>query len=472
MIDLKQLRADPRKFIEGARDKGIDVDIERLVKLDEEIRTLKTEMENRRAEQNRISKEVGPQIGKLKGQVKTAQGTDREKLEAQIRELEQRPAKLKSEVQALESKITAFEPEFQELLLKVPLPPDPDVPRGGGADDNIQIKTWNPPTPGFDPAKSFKQNKGFEPKTHLELIRDLRLVDFERGVKMAGTRHYVLTGDGMRLHQAVLRFALDYIITEHGFTPLSVPVIVREECMVGTGFFPAGRVQAYHIEETSRGGGHDLFLTGTGEVGLMGFHQDEILDADSLPLKYATVSTCFRREAGAAGKDTAGLYRIHQFDKVEQVIICRADEAESRRWHKTMIGIVESLLQKLELPYRLLQCCTGDLGVKNADMIDIESWMPGRGNNGPDGRPVGAYGETHSASRLYDYQCRRLNMRYKDPSGGGAAGGNVFCHSLNNTVLASPRILIPILEMYQNADGTVTIPGALRPYMGGRERIT
>jgi seryl-tRNA synthetase len=299
-------------------------------------------------------------------------------------------------------------------------------------------------------------------------------------VKIAGTRHYVLTNHGMRLHQAVLRFAFDFITSEHGFTPMSVPVIVREECMVGTGFFPAGREQAYHIVEQdtsalraespgseSRGTTDDLFLTGTGEVGLMGLHQDEILDGDSLPLKYATVSTCFRREAGAAGKDTAGLYRIHQFDKVEQVVICRADEAESREWHKKMIAIVEALVQALQLPYRLLQCCTGDLGPKNADMIDIECWMPGRGADGADGRPVGAYGETHSASRLYDYQCRRLNMRYRDDKGAIA-----ICHSLNNTVLASPRVLIPILEMYQEADGTVSVPAPLRPYMQGIDRIT
>ena len=465
MIDLKQLRANPDRFKQGAHDKGVDVDIERLVKLDEELRAIKTDMETRRAEQNRLSKEIGPQIGKLKGLLKSASGGDRDAIESQIRELEQKPVKLKAEVQAYSDKLASLEPQLMELLLKVPLPPDPDVPKGKGSEDNIQIRTWSPKW--FDPAKPFETNKGFRPKTHLELVRDLKLVDFERGVKMAGTRHYVLTGDGMRLHQAALRLAFDYITTEHGFAPMSVPVIVREECMVGTGFFPAGREQAYHIEESRReSGGKDLFLTGTGEVGLMGLHQDEILDPEKLPLKYATVSTCFRREAGAAGKDTAGLYRIHQFDKVEQVVICKADEAESRQWHKTMIGIVETLLQKLELPYRLLQCCTGDLGVKNADMIDIESWMPGRGDVGKDGRPTGAYGETHSASRLYDYQCRRLNMRYK-----GADGQTVFCHSLNNTVLAAPRILIPILEMYQNADGSVTIPAALRPFMNNREKI-
>jgi seryl-tRNA synthetase len=251
---------------------------------------------------------------------------------------------------------------------------------------------------------------------------------------------------------------------------MSVPVIVREEAMVGTGFFPAGREQAYHIEESKRGGGYDMYLTGTGEVGLMGIHQGEILDEAALPLKYITVSTCFRREAGAAGKDTAGLYRIHQFDKVEQVVICKADSAESRQWHQTMIGYVETLLQRLGIPYRLLQCCTGDLGPKNASMIDIESWMPGRGEVGPDKSPSGAYGETHSASRLYDFQCRRLNMRYR-PGGEGAKGETTFCHSLNNTVLASPRFLIPLLEIHQNADGSVTIPEPLRPYMGGQSRI-
>ena len=199
----------------------------------------------------------------------------------------------------------------------------------------------------------------------------------------------------------------------------------------------------------------------------MGLHADEIVDIESLPITCTTVSTCFRREAGAAGKDTAGLYRIHQFDKVEQVVICRADEAESRAHHAAMIGIVEELLQALELPYRLLQCCTGDLGQKNADMIDIECWIPGRGGDDASGRPSGEFGETHSASRLYDFQCRRLNLRYR-----GEDGKTVFCHSLNNTVVASPRILIPILEMHQQADGTVVIPEALRPFMDGQDRIT
>ncbi len=466
MIDLKELRSNPQRFIEGAAAKRIEVDIPHLLELDEQRRSLMAEQEAKRAEQKRLSKEIGPQLGQLRGELKrqTSGSDEARKVERQIAALEEKPIALKAAIHGLEQKIIQVEEAWRELLLQVPQPPDPDVPKGESADDNVEVKTWHPEW--FDPQPSFMENKGFAPKSHLDLVRDLRLVDFERGVKMAGTRHYVLTGEGMRLHQAILRFAFELITNKHGFTPMSVPVIVREECMVGTGFFPGGRDQAYHIEESKRGAGQDLFLTGTGEVGLMGLHQDEILDAEALPLKYATVSTCFRREAGAAGKETAGLYRVHQFDKVEQVVICRADEEESRRWHKVMIGIVEELLQTLELPYRLLQCCTADLGPKNADMIDVECWMPGRGETDEHGRPRGGYGETHSASRLYDFQCRRLNMRYKNER-----GESVFCHSLNNTVIASPRVLIPIIEMYQNEDGTVTVPMALRPYMGGRERI-
>ncbi|GJQ28246.1 MAG: serine--tRNA ligase [Phycisphaerae bacterium] len=468
MIDLKALRENPGRFIAGAKAKGVSVDIDRLVSLDAERRKLQAQADTLRAEQNRLAKDVGPQIGKLKGQLKSKTGPDAVALQAEIDALAAKPTALKAELQALEARAAELDPAIAELLLQVPLPPDADVPVGSSSEDNVEIKRWNPP--GFDPAKTFEANRGFKPRTHLDLVRDLRLCDFERGVKIAGSRSYVLTGDGMRLHLAVQRYAIDFMAEKHGFTPMSVPTLVREETMVGTGFFPAGREQAYHVEESKRGGGYDLFLTGTGEVGLMGVHKDEILDEAALPLRYVTVSTCYRREAGAAGKDTAGLYRIHQFDKVEQVVICRADEAESRAWHKKMIGYVEELLQSLGLPYRLLQCCTGDLGVKNADMIDIESWMPGRGEVGKDGVPTGAYGETHSASRLYDFQCRRLNMRYR-PGGAAGKGDTVFCHSLNNTVLASPRILIPLLEIHQNADGTITIPDVLRPYMGGKATI-
>jgi seryl-tRNA synthetase len=471
MIDLKDLRDNPGKYRDGCAKKNMPVDIDRVLALDTQRRAILTEQEAAKAQQNALAKESGPAIGKLKGAIGKATGDEKAKLERELAEVMAKPAALKEKVQELEAKLQAMTPELNSLLLTVPLPPDDDVPVGKGSDDNVEVRAWNPTggenSPGgvaFDPRKSFESQRGFKPRTHIELVRDLGLADFERGVKMAGTRSYVLTGDGMLLHNAVLRYAFDFMTLKQGFKAMSVPVLVKEECMIGTGFFPAGREQAYHIEESKRGGGYDQFLTGTGEVGLMGLHQDEILDESSLPLKYTTVSTCFRREAGAAGKDTAGLYRIHQFDKVEQVVICKADVAESRQWHKTMIGYVEQLLQGLGIPYRLLQCCTGDLGVKNADMIDIESWMPGRGEV-VKGVPTGAYGETHSASRLYDYQCRRLNMRYKTDK------GTVFCHSLNNTVIASPRVLIPVLENWQNADGTVTVPPALRPYMGGRAKI-
>ncbi len=461
MIDLKDLREDPDKYRRGAAAKQMAVDIDALLALDADLRAAMNQREQLAAEKNKI----GKAIGQLAGRLKQASADERAALQQEMTQLQQRPNEIKQRESDLDAKIRELEPQRDALWLLVPQPPDADVPVGGSSDDNIEISRWNPP--GFDASKPFAASRGFEPKTHVELGKRLGLFDLERGVKMAGSRSYVLTGDGMRLHQAILRYAFDYMTGENGFTPVSVPVLVRDAMMVGTGFFPHGRDQAYEIRETERGGGYDLYLTGTGEVGLMGLHEGEILDEAQLPLRYTTVSTCFRREAGAAGKDTAGLYRIHQFDKVEQVVVCRADEAESRAWHRRMIGYVETLLQRLELPYRLLQCCTGDLGPKNADQVDIECWMPGRGELDSAGRPTGAYGETHSASRLYDYQCRRLNLRYR-PEGGKAT---VVCHALNNTVAASPRILIPLIEMYQNEDGSITIPKVLRPYMAGADRI-
>lgn len=482
MIDLKDLRERPERYKTGSARKGVKVDIDRLLELDEQKRMLQQRQEAARAEQNRLAKETGPKIGQLMAALKKAEGTQKAALEAEIEQIKSAPARLKAEIQALEAEIAAIEPELSALLLSVPLPPDDDVPIGTSSAENVELRRWGPQ--GWDFSRTFEQNRGFAPRTHLELCERLGLVDFARGVRLAGSRSYVLTGDGMKLHQAVLRYAFDFMVQRNGFTPMSVPVLVREQAMIGTGFFPAGRAQSYLIDETRRwqieqdedelpegtARGQDLYLTGTGEVGLMGLHMGEILDEAELPKKYVTVSTCFRREAGAAGKDTAGLYRVHQFDKVEQVIICRADEQVSRQWHQEMIGYVEQLLQSLGLPYRLLQCCTGDLGVKNADMVDIECWMPGRGEPDDRGRPTGAFSETHSASRLYDFQCRRLNMRYR-PGGEAGKGPTTFCHSLNNTVAASPRILIPIIEMYQNEDGSVTVPPVLRPYMGGQERI-
>ncbi|MEM0913667.1 MAG: serine--tRNA ligase [Planctomycetota bacterium] len=459
MIDLKALRDDPDRFRRGIARKRASVDIEALLAVDDQLRAAQTQLQGLVAEKNQLNKSIGQLMGRLK------KASDEEKAEilAEKERLQARPTEIKAAEAELTDTVRDLEAKREALWLEVPQPPDNDVPDGASADDNVELSRWSPD--GFDLGQPFADQRGFAPKTHVELGEALGLFDFARGTKIAGSRSYVMTGQGMRLYQAVLRLAFDTMIDEHGFTPLSAADLVRHELMVGTGFFPHGRDQVYDIANPT--GEYGLALTGTGEVGLMGYHQGEVLDESELPKRYVTVSTCFRREAGAAGKDTAGLYRVHQFDKVEQVVICKADEAESRDWHRKMIGYVEGLLRRLELPYRLLQCCSGDLGPKNADMVDIECWMPGRGEDGPDGRPTGAFGETHSASRLYDYQCRRLNIRYKAAD----TGKNAVAHSLNNTVAANPRLLIPLLEIHQQSDGSIALPEALRPYMGGRERL-
>ncbi len=462
MIDLKKCRENPELFRTGAKHKNMDpAMVDALLQVDSQVRKLKQELESIIAQKNKISKAIGPIMGRLKA----AQGDERLKLEQELTALKAKPEAYKAEEEKLHRCLQELEPQRDRLWLEIPQPADADVPVGVGAEDNIALHHWAPDD--YDPSKTFFENRGFKPRSHIQLGQINNLFDFERGVKIAGSRSYVLTGDGFRLHNAILRYAFDLMVNENGFKPMSVPVLVRNACMEGTGFFPHGKDQAYEIKESHRGGGQDMYLTGTGEVGLMGYHQDEILNEDDLPLKYTTVSTCFRREAGAAGKDTAGLYRVHQFDKVEQVIICKADEAESRQWHQKMIGYVEDLLQRLQIPYRALQCCTGDLGIKNVDMIDLECWMPSRGEEDATGCPSGRYDETHSASRLYDFQTRRLNIRYRDKQ----AKKNVIAHSLNNTVVASPRILIPILELYQNEDGSIRIPNVLVPYMNGSTQI-
>ncbi|HZN60563.1 MAG TPA: serine--tRNA ligase, partial [Planctomycetota bacterium] len=304
--------------------------------------------------------------------------------------------------------------------------------------ENVEVRKWGEP-PRFD----------FAPRDHIQLGEALDLVDFRRAAQLAGSRNYILKNEGALLELAVLRFALDELVKK-GFAPMIVPTLVNREPLVGTAYFPGGEEQAYACEKDG------LYLIGTSEVPVTAFHTDEMLEESQLPRLYAGYSACYRREAGAAGKDTKGLYRIHQFSKVEQVVVCKADEAESKQFHQFILANSEELLQKLGLPYRVVNVCGGDLGGPQIQKFDIETWMPSRGG----------YGETHSASRFYDYQARRLNLRYRD-----AQGKARFCHTLNNTAVASPRILIPILENYQQADGSVTIPEALRPYLGGRSRI-
>ena len=429
MVDLKDLRADPEKYRTGAANKNVSVDFDALLDLDRRHRESLVAYETLRAEQNSASQAIGKlkdpaerkaavaKVGELSGRVKTAEKTAKE-----------------------------LSDEVAGILLRVPQPADADVPVGRDAGDNVVVRHWGE-----------KRAFDFKPKTHIELADTLGLANLSAGVRLAGSRSYLLTGAGAELHAAVLRFAVDRMVRDNGFTAVVVPVLVREDAMTGTGFFPAGREQAYHVGEDN------LFLTGTAEVGLTAIHMNETIDEAKLPLKYTAVSTCFRREAGTYGRDTSGFYRVHQFDKVEQVVICKNDVEESRRWHTEMLGYSEALLQALNLPYRVIQCCTGDIGVKNAAMYDIETWMPSRYDGRDD---ASSYGETHSASRLYEFQARRLNLRYKD-----ADGKPKFCHTLNNTVAASPRLLIPIIENYQNDDGSITVPEVLRPYMNGRERI-
>jgi seryl-tRNA synthetase len=345
---------------------------------------------------------------------------------------------LKTQIADLEARIEQIQPRFDELMLLVAQPASDDSPLGKDDTENVELRIVGE-IPSFD----------FKLKDHVELGEALDIIDIPRGVKLAGSRNFILKGAGAMLHQAVLRLAIDQMI-DKGYQLMTVPVLVNEDVMYGTGYFPLGRDQAYLAERDNKS------LVGTAEVPLTAYHSDEILDASDLPKKFIAVSTCFRREAGAAGKDTRGLYRIHTFDKVEQVVIGPNDEAQSIDYHQEILANSEDVLKALELPYRVVNVCTGDLGQGQVQKFDIETWMPSRDS----------YGETHSASRFYEFQARRLNIRYRDED-----GKVHFCHTLNNTVIASPRVLIPLLELNQNADGSINIPQALRGYMGGLAKI-
>lgn len=421
MIDIKQIRENPQKFKKAAKDKKFDVNIDKLMELDSALSQAKQKLQDISTEKNRLGKSIPKLTGEEKQSVLT------------------RLSQLKEEDAQLQEQIKNLQPEFDKLMLEVPQPADENVPIGKDDTENAEIKRIGQ-----------VRNFDFEPKDHVQLGLELDIIDIERGVKLAGTRNYVLKGDGALLHWAILRFAMDFMIGR-GYVPFSVPVLMKDETMTGTGFFPGSEEQTYQMERDH------LNLAGTAEVPLTAYHMGEILDEQELPLKYVALSSCFRREAGAAGKDTYGLYRIHQFDKIEQVVICKNSIEESNKFHEEILANSEAVLTALELPYRVVVVCTGDLGRGQAKKYDIETWMPSRGN----------YCETHSASKFYEFQAKRLNLRYKDP----VTKKNVFCHTLNNTVIASPRILIPLLELYQNADGSITIPKVLRAYMGGREKI-
>jgi seryl-tRNA synthetase len=421
MIDIKQIRENPERFKKAARDKHFEIDIDELLEIDARLRKDKSELQELTTEINKLGKSV-PNL------------SDKEK-----RGVISRLTELKQKASAIDEKLKELQPKFDELMLSVAQPADDDVPIGKDDTENVEIR------------KEGKVRQfNFEPKDHVQLGLALDIIDIERGVKLAGTRNYFLKGDGALLHWAVLRFAMDQMVGK-GYVPMSVPVLMKDEAMTGTGFFPGSEDQTYRMEIDQ------LNLAGTAEVPLTAYHMGEIIKAEELPKKYVALSSCFRREAGAAGKDTYGLYRIHQFDKIEQVVICKNSIEESNRFHEEILANAEAVMATLELPYRVVNVCTGDLGRGQAKKYDIEAWMPSRKG----------YCETHSASKLYEFQARRMNLRYKDPT----TKKTLFCHTLNNTVIASPRILIPILELYQNADGSVTIPKVLRPYMNNREKI-
>jgi len=440
MLDIKFIRENSEQIRTAAANKRIACDVDRLIEVDRHRRELQVQIEELRSK----VKEDGQKVGLLRNPKSdwykraVAEGKGDAEIKAEADRVQTELAELKPRIKQLEEAEGPILEEFDRLMLTVPQPADPEAAVGADEGDNVEIRRVGEP-------RRFE----FTPKDHVALGRDLGIIDIERGVKLAGARNYVLRGDGALLHQAALRLAQDMMVAR-GYVPMTVPVLVKEEVMYGTGYFPTGRDQAYLCERD------ELSLVGTAEVPLTAYRFDEILGEADLPIRMCATSTCFRREAGAAGKDTYGLYRIHLFDKVEQVVVCRNDVAESRRFHEEILANAEDVMKALALPYRVVNVCTGDLGMGQAFKYDIETWMPSREN----------YGETHSASRFYEFQARRLKMRYRD-----GAKKTHYCHTLNNTVIASPRILIPILELYQNQDGTVTIPPALRPYMGGRERI-
>ena len=421
MLDLKFLRENAELVKRGAVKKHVACDVDRVVALDAERR------------------ELGPRVDDLRSRQKTA-GKEIAKADPERRAaLLEEQKSLKEELKGLEERLGAIQEELNQELLRIPNVPADEVPEGKDDTENVELRTVGEPRT-FD----------FEPRDHIQLGAANDWLDIEAAGRLAGSRNYVLKGDLSLLENAVLRFAYDHMLGK-GWTPLSVPVLVRRAPLEGTGYFPGGEEQTYRTDERD-----DLYLAGTSEVPVTALHADEILDAETLPRLYVAWTTCYRREAGTYGKDTKGLYRVHQFQKVEQVVIDVADEERSLEHHHTILRNSEELLQALELPYRVVNVCGGDLGVPHVQKFDIETWMPSRQG----------YGETHSASRFHDYQARRLKLRYRADD-----GGTRFCHTLNNTVAAATRLLIALLENHQGPDGTVAVPEALRPYLGGRERI-
>ncbi len=422
MLDIKFIRENKELIAEGARKKHIKFDVEALVKADDKRKELLTKIEKMRAEQNEVSLRL-PQLKDL----------------VQKNELLSQMKILKDDMQKEEEKLKEVMKEWQGLMLAVPNIPDISVPDGDNEEANKEVKVWGE-IPKFD----------FKPKDHIELMEKLDLADFEAGSKVAGFRGYFLKNEGAELEMAVWQFVKDFFAEnkkDYGF--MIAPSLVKKETLLGTGYLPQGEDDLYKTQDTD-------YLSGTAEVPTMSYFSDKVLSKKELPIKKLSFSPAFRREAGSYSKDVKGLYRVHEFTKFEQVILCEASHEESIKHHEGLLLNAEELLQTLGLPYRVIVNCSGDLGLGQVKKYDIEAWMPSKNK----------YGETHSCSYFHDFQTRRLNIKYKDTD-----GKLKFAHSLNNTALATPRILIQILENGQLADGSIKIPEVLQKYMGGKKVI-
>lgn len=416
MLDIKFIRDNKDIVKEAVRKKYVEVDIDRLIEVDNDRRKKLSSFEEKKAEQNKVSEEIS----------KTADQSEREHLINKMK-------MLKDIIAGEENDLREVIKEWQHLMVRVPNIPDMSVPEGETDADNQEIRKWGE-------IKKFN----FEPKDHITLMNNLDMVDFERGTKIAGFRGYVLKNDAVSLQFALLQFVQDKLKEIGGFTPMIVPSLLNKEPFIGTGFLPQSEEDLYKTQD-------DKYLAGTGEVGAMGYYMDEVLDKKSLPIKFLAFSPCFRREAGSHGKDTKGLMRVHEFYKLEQVVLCEASHEVSVKTHEEITQNSEEIMQALNIPYRVVINSGGDLGLGQVKKYDIEGWVSSENK----------YRETHSSSYFHDFQTRRLNIKYKDED-----GKLKFAHSLNNTAIAIPRILIHIIENNQNEDGSINIPKVLQKYIG------
>ncbi|MBC7713692.1 MAG: serine--tRNA ligase [Rhizobacter sp.] len=420
MLDIKFIRENSDIVKNACKLKNITLDIDQLLSIDKELVSLKTE------EQNLLTQKNG-----LTAKIPKATADERPALIAESKGMDEK-------VKALKPKAEALEEQLKGLLYLVPQIPSPLSPVGKDDSDNVEIKKHGV-LPKFD----------FTPLDHVQILEQQNWADFERIAKVSGSRSYSLRNEMVLVEMAMHRMAMDKLISK-GFNLVSVPAFAREEALFGTGHFPQGRDQAYFIPE------HNLYLAGTAEVQINSLHANEILKESELPILYAGYSPCFRSEAGSYGRDVRGLIRVHQFMKVEQFVICKNDPEESAKWHQKLLETSEEILIDLELPYRIVECCTGDMGTGKFRMYDVEAWVPSELK----------YRETHSCSSLYDWQARRTQTRYRD-----SENKVQYVHTLNNTAIATPRILVPFLECHQQKDGTVKIPAKLQRYMDGKPFI-